>query len=74
MVLSGGTFQNRYFSERTEIKLEDCGFNVYTNSLVPCNDGGISLGQLAIAAKRRGESPHPGLPPKGEGALPQGLI
>jgi hydrogenase maturation protein HypF len=54
VILSGGTFQNRYLSERTENKLVDFGFQVFTNNLVPCNDGGISLGQLAIAAKRRG--------------------
>ncbi|MDX1285141.1 MAG: hypothetical protein R3182_09020, partial [Draconibacterium sp.] len=53
VVLSGGTFQNRYLTERTETKLNELGFNVFGNCAIPCNDGGISLGQLAIAAKRR---------------------
>jgi len=53
VVLSGGTFQNRYILEKTETLLEENGFNVYSQKLVPSNDGGIALGQLAIAAKRR---------------------
>jgi len=53
VVLSGGTFQNRYLLERTENRLNELGFKIYCNCLIPCNDGGISLGQLVIAAKRR---------------------
>jgi len=53
IALSGGTFQNRIIIERTETKLKENGFEVYTQSSVPSNDGGIALGQLAIAAKRR---------------------
>jgi len=53
VVLSGGTFQNRYLLEQTELRLENVGFEVFCNCSIPCNDGGISLGQLAIAAKRR---------------------
>lgn len=53
VVLSGGTFQNRYLLERTENSLTEMGFEVFSNCSIPCNDGGISLGQLAIAAKRR---------------------
>lgn len=33
-------------------RLESCGFTVLTHSRVPCNDGGISLGQAVIAAAR----------------------
>jgi len=54
VALSGGTFQNRYLTERTEKTLKELGFEVFSNCSIPCNDGGISLGQLAIAAKRRG--------------------
>ena len=53
VVLSGGTFQNRIILERTEIMLRQNGFEVFSQSLIPSNDGGIALGQLAIAAKRR---------------------
>jgi hydrogenase maturation protein HypF len=53
VVLSGGTFQNKYLLEGTEKVLRSNRFEVYSHHLVPTNDGGISLGQLAIAAKRR---------------------
>ena len=53
VVLSGGTFQNKYLLEGTEKMLTGSGFEVYSHHLVPTNDGGISLGQLAVAAKRR---------------------
>ncbi|MFP4453477.1 MAG: hypothetical protein ACLFNW_06280 [Desulfobacterales bacterium] len=33
-------------------KLESIGFSVYTHSLVPANDGGISLGQAVCAAAK----------------------
>jgi len=52
VALSGGTFQNRYLTEQTIKQLENANFDVYFNRLVPCNDGGISLGQLAIAANK----------------------
>ncbi len=53
VVLSGGTFQNRIILEQTEQRLVSEGFHVYSHSHIPSNDGGIALGQLAIAAKRR---------------------
>lgn len=53
IVLSGGTFQNRIILEKAENKLIKSGFDVFTQSEIPSNDGGIALGQLAIAAKRR---------------------
>jgi hydrogenase maturation protein HypF len=53
VVLSGGTFQNRIILERTERVLKAAGFEAFSQSSVPSNDGGIALGQLAIAAKRR---------------------
>ncbi len=48
--LSGGTFQNLYLCENLQQKLESAGFQVFTQSEVPCNDGGLSLGQALIAA------------------------
>jgi hydrogenase maturation protein HypF len=53
VVLSGGVFQNRYLLEHTEQRLQEQEFTVYSNASVPANDGGLCLGQLAIAAKRR---------------------
>jgi len=48
-VLSGGVFQNRLLLRLTADALEKEGFTVLTHSLVPTNDGGISLGQAVIA-------------------------
>ena len=53
VVLSGGTFQNAILLEGAEKKLKDQGLMVFAHEKVPCNDAGIALGQLAIAAKRR---------------------
>jgi hydrogenase maturation protein HypF len=53
VVLSGGTFQNRYLLKNLEAKLNNAGYQIYTQNRIPANDGGIALGQLAIAAKRR---------------------
>jgi len=47
--LSGGVFQNRLLLQNTIKLLENDGFNVYINKIMPCNDGGISLGQAAVA-------------------------
>jgi hydrogenase maturation protein HypF len=47
--LSGGVFQNRLLLRKTLPLLESAGFEVYTHRQVPCNDGGISLGQVVIA-------------------------
>jgi hydrogenase maturation protein HypF len=54
--LSGGTFQNMYLLRRAVEGLQRDGFEVYLHSLVPPNDGGISLGQAVIANEmlRRG--------------------
>lgn len=53
VVLSGGTFQNRYLLESIEKKLTKENYQVYTPGSIPANDGGIALGQLVIASKRR---------------------
>jgi hydrogenase maturation protein HypF len=47
--LSGGTFQNLFLLERTIVELRHRGFAVFLHALVPANDGGIALGQAAIA-------------------------
>lgn len=52
--LSGGVFANRLLIELIEDRLEGDGFKVYLNSLVPANDGGISLGQAFICSTQSG--------------------
>jgi len=52
VALSGGVFQNKMLLERLIERLEELAFQVYINRRVPTNDGGLSLGQLAIAATR----------------------
>jgi hydrogenase maturation protein HypF len=49
VALSGGVFQNSLLTGRVVTALTDSGFRVLTHSRVPCNDGGISLGQAAVA-------------------------
>ncbi|MBS4056416.1 MAG: carbamoyltransferase HypF [Bacteroidales bacterium] len=51
VVLSGGSFQNKYLLSVCEQLLSEQGFEVFSQSAVPSNDGGIALGQMAIAAK-----------------------
>jgi hydrogenase maturation protein HypF len=50
VVLSGGVFQNELLLEDLKSLLEEASLQVWTNQAVPPNDGGISLGQAALAA------------------------
>ncbi len=52
VALSGGVFQNVIVAERAAARLAARGFRVLTHSRVPCNDGGISLGQAVVAGAR----------------------
>jgi hydrogenase maturation protein HypF len=49
VALSGGVWQNTTLLAKTLDRLQGDGFSVYTHRLVPPNDGGLSLGQAAIA-------------------------
>lgn len=49
VALSGGVFQNVYLIKQTLSHLQRKGFEVYIHHQVPCNDGGIALGQAVIA-------------------------
>jgi hydrogenase maturation protein HypF len=48
--LIGGCFQNRLLTERATRRLNEAGFEVLLHRQVPPNDGGISLGQVVVAA------------------------
>jgi hydrogenase maturation protein HypF len=52
VALSGGTFQNLYLLDRTARLLASEGLNIFINQKVPCNDGGISLGQAYLVRER----------------------
>ena len=52
VALSGGVWQNITLLRRTLSLLQNDGFVVYIHHQVPTNDGGLSLGQAAIAAAR----------------------
>ncbi len=53
--LSGGVFQNLLLLQMTSDLLAKNGFQVLRHRLVPANDGGISLGQAALAAVQYGK-------------------
>ncbi|MEN6577257.1 MAG: carbamoyltransferase HypF [Phycisphaerales bacterium] len=48
--LSGGAFCNRVLANRLVARLNQEGFRVLLNRDIPANDGGLALGQAAIAA------------------------
>ena len=59
VALTGGVYQNRLLAGLCEAALAADGFDVLAAGLVPTNDGGVSLGQAAVAGytvlKRRGD-------------------
>ncbi|MEH2047589.1 carbamoyltransferase HypF [Nostoc sp.] len=50
VALTGGVFQNCILLEQVTKRLQTLGIKVLTHSLVPANDGGLSLGQAVISA------------------------
>ncbi len=50
VALSGGVFQNVFLLKRSLVLLKNQGFETYIHSMVPPNDGGISLGQVVVAS------------------------
>jgi hydrogenase maturation protein HypF len=50
--LSGGVFQNRLLAELSLRRLEEAGFRAFLPARVPCNDAGLSFGQVVEAAAR----------------------
>ena len=57
VVLSGGVFCNALLAESASAALVARGFRVLLPRLVPCNDGGLSLGQAYVAACAHQEDP-----------------
>jgi hydrogenase maturation protein HypF len=53
VVLSGDVFLNALLTTEAVARLEGEGFRVYRHRQVPPNDGGLCLGQLAVAAARQ---------------------
>ncbi len=53
IVLSGGVFQNEMLLEDLKELVKDSGLQLWANQAVPANDGGISLGQAALAVFRK---------------------
>jgi hydrogenase maturation protein HypF len=49
VALGGGCFQNRILLRLAVPALQSAGLNVVLHRQVPCNDGGLSLGQAVIA-------------------------
>jgi hydrogenase maturation protein HypF len=56
IVLSGGVFQNELLMTDLKDLFQDDTPQVWTNHSAPPNDGGISLGQAAIAALSRSQN------------------
>jgi hydrogenase maturation protein HypF len=75
VALSGGVFLNALLTTEVSSRLRDDGFRVYSHRLVPPNDGGLCLGQLAIAAAlsggAQGETDVPRDSRQGGGDLPR---
>ena len=57
VVLSGGCFQNARLLREVRARLRARGFHVYSPRLYPPNDGGLSLGQVAVAARELADVP-----------------
>jgi len=53
VVVSGGCFQNKRLTEQIQQLFACSDISLYLPAQIPCNDGGVAIGQLAVAAARR---------------------
>ena len=53
VVLSGTCFQNKLLTETVRKQFQAAGIRLYIPQRIPCNDSGIAVGQLIIAAAQR---------------------
>ncbi len=67
VALTGGCFHSRLLSEHTVRLLRQAGFEVLLHRRVPPGDGGLCLGQVAVAAARSRNRP-----PLTDSPLPNG--
>ena len=72
VALSGGCFANRLLSARLIRRLTESKLDVLVHQRVPCNDGGLAIGQAVVAAYRSdvGMLPGPSNGQAGAGLLP----
>ncbi|WP_036477898.1 carbamoyltransferase HypF [Myxosarcina sp. GI1] len=52
ILLTGGCWQNKYLTERAIARLKQEDFIPYWHHGIPCNDGGIAVGQIAASLRR----------------------
>lgn len=55
VVISGGCFQNKRLTEQLQQLFASAHIPLYIPCQIPCNDGGIAVGQMAVAAARNKE-------------------
>ena len=53
MGLTGGVFQNRLLTEQVQQLLSETGYTVYLPQHIPCNDAGLSYGQIIEAGYKK---------------------
>jgi len=53
VVISGGCFQNKRLTEQLQRMFAEAGILLFAPGHIPCNDGGVAVEQLTIAASRK---------------------